>query len=117
MTPGSSRPRLTSGLKRLPKSLGLAAIALLFGCSAEHEAPPNTLTGKVVIKGSNTLGEELAPALIAEYKKQQPGVAIALESKGSASGFAALLAGQCNIAAASRLASTNELQEAKSRRD
>src|SRR5258708_40051069 len=57
---------------------------------------------KVVIKGSNTFGEELAPRLIDEYHKEHADVTFELESKGTATGFAALLAGQCDIASASR---------------
>jgi phosphate transport system substrate-binding protein len=100
-------------LNRLPKCLSFAAITLLLlGCPAKKEAP---VEGKIVIKGSNTFGEELAHGLVAEYRKDHPDVTFDLESKGSASGFTALLAGECDIAAASRLPDTTELQQAKSR--
>src|SRR5439155_26372154 len=52
----------------------------------ETAAPPKPERGaqdRVVIKGSNTIGEELAPRLIAEYKKDHPKVLIDLETKGS----------------------------------
>src|ERR1041384_3796099 len=70
---------------------------------------------KVVIKGSNTFGEELAPRLIEEYRKDHLGATFDLESKGSATGFAALLAGECDIAAASRPANEDELRLGRSR--
>lgn len=70
---------------------------------------------KVTIRGSNTIGEELAPRLIAEYKKEHPTVAFDLEFKGSTYGFGALMVSRCDIAAASRTASANELDMARSR--
>jgi phosphate transport system substrate-binding protein len=68
-----------------------------------------------VIKGSNTVGEELAPRLIAEYKKDHPNVAIDLETRGTGSGFYGLFAGACDIATASRGMLTNEQAQAQSR--
>src|SRR5205085_8207773 len=70
---------------------------------------------KIIIKGSNTVGEELAPRLIAEYKKDHPKVAIDLETRGTGSGFYGLFAGACDIATASRGMVTNEEAQAKSR--
>ena len=57
----------------------------------------------------------MAPRLIAEFKKDRPKVTIELESKGTATGFAALLAGECDIAAASRVVNQDELTEARTR--
>jgi phosphate transport system substrate-binding protein len=88
----------------------LAGICLAVGCSRQQ-----TVTGKLVIKGSNTFGEELGPRLIEEFRKQQPGVTFEIESKGSGSGFAALLAGECDIAASSRPINEDERRQAKSR--
>lgn len=113
MKPLFPNARLAKNLNRLLKCLCFGAITLfLLGCPAHPEAPAR---GKVLVKGSNTFGEELAHGLVAEYRKDHPDVAFDLESKGSASGFAALLAGECDIAAASRLPDNNELQQAKSR--
>jgi len=70
---------------------------------------------KISIKGSNTFGEELGPRLIAEYRKLKPDVTITLESKGTTSGFSALLAHDCDIAAASRPVGEDELRKARSR--
>lgn len=90
-------------------------VCMVVGCPSKKQ-PQQVLQGKIVIKGSNTFGEELARALIAEYQKEQPQVTFELESKGSASGFAALLAGECDIAAASRATNEDELRQARSRR-
>lgn len=81
---------------------------ILAGCSPG--IPP-----KIVLRGSNTIGEELAPRLIAEFKKEHPAVTFDFEFKGTTYGFGALLVDRCDIAAASRPASTNESELARSR--
>jgi phosphate transport system substrate-binding protein len=70
---------------------------------------------RIVIKGSNTFGEELAPALVERYRKEHPQVTFELESKGSGSGFEALLNGGCDIAASSRSPTEDEKRLAASR--
>jgi phosphate transport system substrate-binding protein len=86
---------------------GLAVLSLLAaGCSPAK-------TGKVVIRGSNTIGEELAPRLIAEYGKDHPEAAFDIEFKGTTYGLGALFVGRCDIAAASRDATTNEIALAR----
>jgi phosphate transport system substrate-binding protein len=82
--------------------------ALIAGCS---EGKPE----KLAILGSNTIGEELAPRLVAEYKKQHPAVAFDMEFKGTTYGLGALMVSRCDIAAASREATTNEVELAKAR--
>lgn len=81
---------------------------LIAGCSGGK-------ADKIIIRGSNTVGEELAPRLIAEYQKERRDVAFDLEFKGSTYGFGALMVGRCDIAAASREVNTNELDMAQSR--
>ena len=71
--------------------------------------------GKITIRGSNTFGEELAPRLIAEYRKEHPTVVFDTEYKGTTYGMGALMVERCDITAASRPVSTNELQLAKDR--
>ena len=71
--------------------------------------------GKIIIRGSNTFGEELAPQLIAEYRQEHPTVVLDTEYKGTSYGMGALMVVRCDIAAASRPVSTNELQLAKDR--
>jgi phosphate transport system substrate-binding protein len=99
------------GLKQtnLRNGLGLILLsAVMAGCSGGKPE-------KVVILGSNTIGEELAPRLIAEYKKEHPAVAFELEFKGTTYGIGALIVSRCDIAAASRDASTNEVELARDR--
>src|SRR5579863_9857840 len=70
--------------------------ALAGGCHSGKPESGADLKDKLVIKGSNTLGEELVPGLVTEYKKDHPGVTVETESKGTGSGFLALLAGNCD---------------------
>lgn len=98
----------------LKKAALVLLAVVLAGCPA-GKPPEGPIEGKVTIKGSDTFGEELAPRLIAEYQKERPNVQFELESKGTDSGFAALLAGECDIAAASGVVSDAVLQAAKSR--
>ena len=111
-------------LKRINRG-GVATLlvaALLAGCSEKSETPQTPAKGpapardKVVIKGSNTVGEELAPRLIAEYQKDHPGAKFDLESNGTGSGFSGLVAGACDIAAASRVIIEGELEQARAHR-
>ena len=74
----------------------LAAAAVLLGVFTA------TAQDKIVIRGSNTIGEELAPRLIAEYKKDHKDAAFDLEFKGSGYGIGALMGGYCDIAGSSK---------------
>jgi len=105
---------------RLLKGLCLLSISLLlFGCPASKPAPDNPSSGssgggnKIVIRGSNTIGEELAPQLMAEFEKEHPAITFDLETKATGYGMAALRVGQCDIAAASRAAIQADLDLAK----
>jgi len=105
--PAHLKARVTYHASFLPTAIGsLVLAALLGGCS-----PPQTQT--VVIRGSNTVGEELAPQLVAEYKKDHPAIAFDAEYKGTPYGLGALMVGRCDIAAASRDANTNEIAMAR----
>jgi phosphate transport system substrate-binding protein len=113
----------TSSSATLAKCLGLLFLGLLLaGCPASKSSSDSSGTAapvtagadnKVIIRGSNTIGEELAPQLIAEFKKDHPGVSFELEPKATGYGMAALRAGQCDIAAASRAAIEEELELTK----
>jgi phosphate transport system substrate-binding protein len=98
---------------------GLVLLGLLAaGCPANKpDVPrlPPPSEGKVTIRGSNTFGEELGPMLIAAFKKEHPQAEFDLESKATVYGFASLLAGKCDIAAASRPPLKEELELAKMR--
>lgn len=101
-----------------PTRPGLALVlgVLLTGCPAsKHDKPPITSGDKVVIRGSNTFGEELAPRLIAAFKKEHANTDFDLESKATVYGSAALLGGKADIAAASRPPLKEELELARMR--
>jgi phosphate transport system substrate-binding protein len=98
----------------------LAASFLLFGCPGSKPTTENAnsaatagSTDKVIIRGSNTFGEELAPDLVAEFKKSHPAIKFDIETKATGYGMAALRVGQCDIAAASRAAIQADLDLAK----
>lgn len=69
----------------------------------------------LTIKGSNTFGQDLGPALLSEFQQRYPGLAVELETKGSASGIAALLDGTTDIASSSRPLNEDEERVARSR--
>ena len=70
---------------------------------------------KIAIRGSNTVGEELAPRLITGFKAVHPNTSFDLEFKGSGYGIGALMGGFCDIAAASKPVSKEQLEIAKIR--
>ena len=86
----------------------LAALCLALPLTAAAEE-------KLSIKGSNTFGEELGPQLISAFRARNPGVAVAIESLGTASGIAGLLDGTCDVGATSRMMNEDEQRRAKSR--
>jgi len=95
-------------LRRFSQAAWLPLILCLFGC-----APAGSET--IVARGSNTVGEELAPRLAAEFSKQRPGVKYDFEFKATSYGFGALMVGRCDIAAASREMTAAEQALAKDR--
>gem|GEM_PF-581656 len=95
---------MSAMLRGVPMLLALAM------ASCSPSAPE-----QITIRGSNTFGEELAPKLIAEFKKDHPRAAFDTEFKGTPYGFGALMVDKCDIAAASREVTTNELSLAKDR--
>lgn len=104
---------LRSRSLRLVRGVSLFLLGLVVaGCPARKETPDTPVAkrseGKVIIKGSNTIGEELAPRLIAEYKKEHSTADFQIEPKATMYGLAALRVGQCDIAAASREALKEE---------
>jgi phosphate transport system substrate-binding protein len=93
---------------KLRRSISTILLLALASCSPK---PAEVIT----IRGSNTFGEELAPQLIAEYKKDHAGTTFDTEFKGTSYGFGALMVDKCDIAAASREATTNEVGLARDR--
>jgi phosphate transport system substrate-binding protein len=76
---------------------------MLGGCSKQEEqAAPSPSGPRVVLRGSNTIGEELGPRLIAEYKKDHPQAVFDLEFKGTSYGIGNLMGGFCDVACASK---------------
>jgi phosphate transport system substrate-binding protein len=94
-------------------SISLRSVLLLLVLAVASCSPP--APEKITIRGSNTFGEELAPKLIAEFKKDHPQVTFDAEYKGTPYGFGALMVDKCDIAAASREINTNEVSLAKDR--
>jgi phosphate transport system substrate-binding protein len=100
----------------LAGNIGLILTGLMVaGCPAGKQTTMPADDGKIVIRGSNTVGEELTPHLIAEYKKDHPTAAFDLESKGTSYGLGARMGGFCDIAGASRLPLKEELEVARFR--
>jgi phosphate transport system substrate-binding protein len=64
------------------------------------------------ITGSNTFGEKLGPALVAGFSAKNPGLNVVLKRPGTAEGLATLIAGNSEIAPASRPANRRELAAA-----
>lgn len=118
MTTMSSNAKAGQWSVCLIRNFSLLSLSLLLaGCPAGKPTPESTGTGaataagssnKVIIRGSNTIGEELAPRLIAEFKKEHAAITFDLEAKATGYGIAQLRAGQCDIAAASRAAIAEE---------
>ena len=78
---------------------------MLVSCSKQDQqsSPTPSPSGpRVVLRGSNTIGEELGPRLITEYKKQHPEAVFDLEFKGTSYGIGNLMGGFCDIACASK---------------
>src|SRR5690349_4868607 len=100
--------------------ISLCVIALtIAGCSGKNESQPQSQAetrtdGKIIIKGSHTIGEELAPELVAAYKKEHPSAGFELETISTGYGLAALMLDKCDIAGASREPIKGELERAKS---
>jgi phosphate transport system substrate-binding protein len=69
----------------------------------------------LTIKGSNTFGQDLGPALLSEFQQRYPGLAVVLETQGSSSGISALLDGTTDIASSSRPLNEDEERVARSR--
>jgi len=99
------------------KSAILLLATFIIGCSPDQpstaKAPDELPADHIVIRGSNTVGEELAPKLIAAYRGEHKNIAFDLESKGTSYGFGALMGGYCDIAGASRTPNNDELEVAQ----
>jgi len=88
-------------------STGLCVLALW------TDKPDTKATGRIRIKGSDTIGGELGPALARAFESRHPKVQVSVESKGSATAFAGLINGSADIGAASRTMNAAEMSSAK----
>jgi phosphate transport system substrate-binding protein len=103
--PKCSHPKKTNVLSNV--ALVLLSLVIASCSPAKNE--------KIVIRGSNTIGEELAPRLIEEYQRKNPAIAFDTEFKGTSYGLGALMVDRSDIAAASRDLTTNEMELARDR--
>ena len=71
-------------------------------------APSARPTRHLVVKGSDTIGAALGPALARVLESREPGLRVHVEALGSSTGFAALLDGSAQVAASSRRARDDE---------
>jgi len=65
------------------------------------------------IKGSDTIGGALGPALAQTFMEQHADIAISVEALGSSTGFGGLFDGTADLAASSRPVKADELKEAR----
>src|SRR5882672_4095498 len=68
--------------------------------------------GRLVIKGSDTLGAKLVPQLKEAFKAEHPDVSFEIAAEGSTTGIAALIDGTANIGMSSRRTKPTEVSEA-----
>lgn len=65
------------------------------------------------ITGSNVFGEKLGPQILTAFEEKFPGIPVKIRRPGTGKGLAALIAGEADIAPASRPANRQELAAAK----
>ncbi|WP_367873196.1 phosphate ABC transporter substrate-binding protein [Luteolibacter sp. Populi] len=89
----------------------LARTGLMFAVMAG-----STSLGQVIrIKGSDTLGAKLVPALAESYKSQHEGSSFEISAEGSAVAFPALVNGTADLGMSSRKATAQELAAANAK--
>ncbi len=75
-------------------------------------ADPSQIVGTVRLKGSDTIGGELAPRLGAAFRDERPDLDVTVEAYGTATAFTGLFNQDADIGLASRGASREELARA-----
>lgn len=75
-------------------------------------ADPSQIVGTVRLKGSDTIGGELAPRLGAAFRDERPDLNVTVEAYGTATAFTGLFDQDADIGLASRGASKDELARA-----
>ena len=86
----------------MKKSILLIALSLAAAGLARAD-------GKLVIKGSDTLGAKLVPQLAEAYKAKHPGVSFEIAAEGSTTGITAIIDGTAQIGMSSRRAKPTEM--------
>ena len=71
--------------------------------------------GKLVIKGSDTLGAKLVPQLAEAFKAANPGTEFSIAAEGSTTGLAAIIDGTAQIGMSSRRAKPTEMSAASAK--
>src|SRR4051812_1409282 len=65
--------------------------------------------GRLVLKGSDTLGAKLVPQLAEAFKARNPGVSFEIAAEGSTTGITAIIDGTAQIGMSSRRAKPTEM--------
>src|SRR4051812_26127219 len=86
----------------------LAGVLLLAAVSTAAAGEPHLVT----VKGSDTIGGELGPALAKGFEALHPGVRVRWEALGSKTAFVGLFDGSADVGAASRPVNGDELAQA-----
>lgn len=86
-------------------TLLITAASLALTASIAH-------AGKLVIKGSDTLGAKLVPQLAETFKAESPGTSFEIAAEGSTTGLAAIIDGTAQIGMSSRRAKPTEMSAA-----
>jgi phosphate transport system substrate-binding protein len=74
---------------------------------------PQPNVHRLAIRGSETIGSVLGPALARALEERHPEIQVEIEALGSSTGFAGLFDGSCDVAAASRPIKAQEEELAK----
>lgn len=89
---------------KLNQILSIAALLALTTVAAQ--------AGRLVIKGSDTLGAKLVPQLAEAFKAANPGTSFEIAAEGSTTGITALIDGTAQIGMSSRRAKPTEMSAA-----
>lgn len=88
---------------------------LLSAVAASIALTVSAHAGKLVIKGSDTLGAKLVPQLAETFKAQNPGTNFEIAAEGSTTGIAAIIDGTAQIGMSSRRAKSTEMSAASAK--
>ena len=86
----------------------ITAAALAFTATMAH-------AGRIVIKGSDTLGAKLVPQLAEAFKAEHKDASFEIAAEGSTTGIAALIDGTANIGMSSRRTKPTEISAASAK--